>query len=183
MMRGEFPATYEEFKGLAKQGKLALDLLFNSPGWTQQPDFLNKATLLTDAVAALYGLPDTAVPSQVLETARNLITGLESAQKKAVTVEMGYYVGTGTAGSSAPTSLTFANKPLAFVIADNYSGTDRTDFRVCAYLGRPEVIPDGQVIATVRGRTVSWYAPSENAASQLNWQGRTYKWVCLETEV
>lgn len=61
-LAGTFPATYEEFRQLAEQKKLPVDILFNAAGWLAQPDFLNKANLLKDKTAAMYGFgPDTVV--------------------------------------------------------------------------------------------------------------------------
>lgn len=65
LMRATLPATYEEFKAQAAAGTLPLDVLFNSDGWSQMPTFLNKANLLKDATAALFGLGANAVPDDV----------------------------------------------------------------------------------------------------------------------
>lgn len=62
LMRATLPATYEAFRAAAAAGTLPLDVLFNESGWSQQPTFLNKANLLTDATAALFGLGAEAVP-------------------------------------------------------------------------------------------------------------------------
>lgn len=62
LMRATLPATYEAFRAAAAAGTLPLDVLFNESGWSQQPTFLNKANLLTDATAALFGLGTEAVP-------------------------------------------------------------------------------------------------------------------------
>lgn len=62
LMRATLPATYEAFRAAAAAGTLPLDVLFNESGWSQQPTFLNKATLLQDSTAALFGLGTEAVP-------------------------------------------------------------------------------------------------------------------------
>lgn len=67
LMRANLPDTYEEFKAVAANGTLTLDILFNSAGWQQLPTFLNKANLLKDTTATLFGMDDTAVPDNVFE--------------------------------------------------------------------------------------------------------------------
>lgn len=62
LMRATLPATYEAFRAAAAAGTLPLDVLFNESGWSQQPTFLNKANLLTDSTALLFGLGAEAVP-------------------------------------------------------------------------------------------------------------------------
>ena len=66
LMRANLPGSYEEFRAMAAAGALPLDVLFNAAGWRQPPTFLNKAALLKDTTAALYGLADAAVPDDVL---------------------------------------------------------------------------------------------------------------------
>lgn len=66
LMRANLPATYEEFKTQAAAGTLPLDVLFNESGWSQFPTFLNKANLLRDNTAALFGLNADAVPDDAL---------------------------------------------------------------------------------------------------------------------
>lgn len=67
LMRANLPATYEEFKAVAANGTLTLDILFNATGWQQLPTFLNKANLLKDTTAALFSMDNTAVPDDVFE--------------------------------------------------------------------------------------------------------------------
>lgn len=66
LMRATLPATYEEFKAQAADGILPLDVLFNADGWIQFPTFLNKANLLKDSTAALFGFGSGAMPDSVL---------------------------------------------------------------------------------------------------------------------
>lgn len=59
--------TYEAFVQALVAGTLPIDLNgMNSAGWSRMGTALNKANLLKDATAALYGLPATAVPDNVL---------------------------------------------------------------------------------------------------------------------
>lgn len=94
--------TYDDFANALVAGTLPLDILFHAEGWAQQPDFLNKASLLKDATAALYGLGSDAVPDDAL-------VKLSGAKPIAV----GYYMGSG--GNSTeenPFKLTFGFSPV-----------------------------------------------------------------------
>lgn len=53
-MKATLPATYEEFRQAAGAGEQTLDVMFNAPGWQQQPTFLNKQNLLKDKTASVY---------------------------------------------------------------------------------------------------------------------------------
>lgn len=75
MMRAELPATYEEFRAQCRAGAQPLDVLFNAIGWSQLPTFLNKANLLKDTTAALFGLGTNAVPDDALAAIKNLLDG------------------------------------------------------------------------------------------------------------
>lgn len=63
-LAGSLPATYEEFRQLAAEKKLPIDLLLNTDGWSQLPTFLNKGNLFSDPTAEKYGAgvvtPDAA---------------------------------------------------------------------------------------------------------------------------
>lgn len=65
LMRAELPATYEEFRAQCHAGAQPLDVLFNAIGWSQMPTFLNKANLLKDATATLFGKDSGAVPNDL----------------------------------------------------------------------------------------------------------------------
>lgn len=67
LMKSELPATYEEFRAQCHAGTQPLDVLFNALGWSQMPTFLNKANLLKDTTAALFGLSTDAVPDSVFD--------------------------------------------------------------------------------------------------------------------
>ena len=59
--------TYQDFMAAVIAGTFPIDLNgINIAGWTQQGTALNKANLLKDATAALYGLGTDAVPDDVL---------------------------------------------------------------------------------------------------------------------
>lgn len=58
--------TYEAFAEAFVKGELPLDFALNPSGWAKNGDPLNKATLLKDATAKLYGLSASAVPDDIL---------------------------------------------------------------------------------------------------------------------
>ena len=66
LMRATLPPTYEEFRAQCATGTQPLDVLFNALGWSQLPTFLNKANLVKDATAALFGFDGECVPDNVL---------------------------------------------------------------------------------------------------------------------
>ena len=76
LMRAELPATYEEFRAQCRAGAQPLDVLFNALGWSQLPTFLNKANLLKDDTAALFGLGAYAVPDDVFGVLSRFQSGL-----------------------------------------------------------------------------------------------------------
>ena len=70
--------TYDAFVAALVAGTLPLDVLFNADGWSQQPDFLNKANLLADDTAALFsGLPENPVPDDVLRILSKAVLAIE----------------------------------------------------------------------------------------------------------
>lgn len=65
LIKANLPATYEEMRTMAAAGTLPADILFNDAGWDVLPDFLNKANLMKDQTATLFGLGPDAVPDDV----------------------------------------------------------------------------------------------------------------------
>lgn len=60
--------TYEEFIAALAAGEVTIDLAgINPSGWTTQGTKLNKANLLKDTTAALYGLGVGAVPDDIFQ--------------------------------------------------------------------------------------------------------------------
>ena len=90
---------------------------------TQEGDPLNKNTLLKDATAALYGLPNTAVPDEVFALIKQAINSLIENSKNVAKIETGSYVGT---SSGLSHSITFSFAPK-LVIIYGFSGTSAVD--------------------------------------------------------
>lgn len=79
--------TYESFAQALIAGTLPIDLNgINADGWVQQGTPLNKASLLKDTTAALYGLGSDAVPDDVLKAVDkeldNVDTKLANVEKE-----------------------------------------------------------------------------------------------------
>lgn len=103
-------------------------------------------------------------------------------------IEFGYYTGTGTFGSSNPTSITFNTKP-SFVILfssyyDNSSGTSSDIYHwgngIFPFKNNYEVSVEAThtsfqfytIAISVSDKTASWYHASKNL--QRNWDGVKY---------
>lgn len=95
------PLTYDEFRAQFISSGIPIDLLgLNAAGLTTKGTDLNKATLLKDTTAALYGLGTNAVPDDVLA-------------KRLCQAETGYYMGT---GNNARINLYFQFPPKLVMI-------------------------------------------------------------------
>lgn len=132
---GLYP-TYEDFMAALIAGTFPIDLNgTNAAGWTQQGTALNKANLLTDATAALFGLGSNAVPNDVLAKVKTLLDGERSHANTKAFIKIGSYIGTDTYGANNPTSLSL-DFPIGFVwifasmnTTDNYMNTTYVDYR------------------------------------------------------
>lgn len=124
LMKSNIPAstTLAQLIQMWNNGTFPYDIgPLNSTGISQQGTPLNKATLLKDATAALYGLPNTAVPDDVLAKLANAAFvengGLTDVGGNSVGIQIatGSYVGTGTYGESNPTEI-YCDFPPKFVV-------------------------------------------------------------------
>ena len=147
-----------------------------------------KQQILTSATASLYGLGASAVPNDVLATARSLIfTAQDTADSKCKIIP-GSYVGTGTYGSGNKNSLTFDKPPKMLIVASPAKGAygNTRSYNLLLYIsGVDGLAPssftnssDGFYLVTISrsGNTVSWYS-GESAEYQLNKSGVTYNYI------
>ena len=100
----------------------------------------------------------------------------------------GQYIGTGTAGSSSPTSVTFPFEPILFVIPQAYQEYGpmftnivnaralNTSFSPGNWLG--EAQNDSMKISSDR-KTFYWYASNSNPLQQRNYSGLTYYFAAI----
>lgn len=147
-----------------------------------------KQQILTSATASLYGLGASAVPDDVLATARSLISTAQSTAGSKCKIMSGSYVGTGTYGSGNKNSLTFDNPPKMLIITSSakVAHGNTKSYNLLLYIsGFNGLAPssftnssDGFYVVTISGsgNTVSWYS-DESALYQLNKSGVTYDYI------
>ena len=147
-----------------------------------------KQQILTSATAALYGLGASAVPDDVLATARSLISTAQDTADSKCKIISGSYVGTGTYGSGNKNSLTFDNPPKMLIVTSsaNVSHGNTKSYDLLLYIsGFNGLAPssftngsDGFYMVTISGsgNTVSWYSTG-SAEYQLNKSGVTYDYI------
>jgi hypothetical protein len=176
--------TWEQFRELLRGGTAPIDLNGINPlGINDAGTPLSKATLLTDATAANYGLPTTATPNDVFSAIKTLLDGKAK-------IETGAYTGTGTSGASNPTSLSFSGAPkilfiqetgqhgtpwLLFLTANlptTYDTGNGFNYMVSGSTG------NGEYFAKRVDKTVSWYCVS-SADNQANHTGYPYKYIAI----
>ena len=148
-----------------------------------------KQQILTSATAALYGLGASAVPDEVLATARSLISTAQSTADSRAKIEIGSYIGTGTYGSDNPCSLTLSFPPKFGVIASKrsigfyLSGSDSMWVMVYRSSYGSNKNDAGSLSASEAGNTIQWYTTglvtidgqsSESPLFQLNVSDETY---------
>lgn len=83
---------------------------------TQEGTPLNKASLLKDATAALFGLTTDAVPDDVLALIKTLIDNANDNANTKAQYEIGTYIGTGGYKTGSGPQLTFSIKPKLLII-------------------------------------------------------------------
>lgn len=90
------PLTWEDARAQLVSSGWPVDIgAINAAGCQQVGDALNKANLLKDATAALYGLGATAVPDQVLASIYPILSLAEIKSNASGAVEYGSFTGTG----------------------------------------------------------------------------------------
>lgn len=105
--------TYEAFAAALAAGEVPVDIgPLNPAGVAQMGDALNKQTLLKDSTAALFGLPNTAVPNDILAAIRPLITEAHNVTRIISGTYAGRYSGSGTV---TPQTLNFGFRPKLFL--------------------------------------------------------------------
>lgn len=172
---------------------------------TQDGTALNKANLLTDVTAALFGLGTDAVPNDVLVKIKDLIDVNAEAIANGTKIATGSYKGTGTYGSSNPCKLTFDFAPkflwiygyepsspsVGFYHFLNNDGstiipTDCLTTSYSKYYGLWTVSMSNKSYVLAKksddGKTISWYTTLTGdgiASSQVNASGYTYYYLAI----
>lgn len=166
---------------------------------TQQGDPLNKATLLKDATAALYGLGADAVPDDVLSKIKSLIEGVKNELRVRKNIILGSYTGTGESGPEHFNSLSFEEAPTVVAIY-GYHRTDtsnpyykslpggKTSVWIMDVTSWPVDAPNQYVgfgngnsygQKSSDGKTIRWATYSGDAEAQFNEAGNTYHYFAI----
>ena len=155
---------------------------------------LNKATLLQDETAALYGKGADAVPDDILSILSKAVLSVNGdlqdigGSDVGTRIETGSYVGTGKTGASNPCSLTFDFTPkiLLMHMFGTWADSESTHCMVFVWniTNRfyVSLYADKLNNVTYSGNTISWYNPTvnpEKAGSQLNESGKTYWYTAI----
>ena len=151
-------------------------------------NYFTKDETLTSATAALFGLGADAVPDDVLEKARELISTAQSTANTANTtanskaaIKYGSYTGKGTYGRSNKNSLTFTSTPRLIVIRSKVTDGTPNIGSTFIYPSTAAPFDIGSESATITvswGTTVSWYHEL-GASFQLNVAGERYYYAAL----
>lgn len=191
--------THEALVAAMVDGTFPIDLgPLNDAGVQTRGMDLNKANLLSDATAALYGKGDNASPDEVLAAIAPYLSKIgEKAQ-----IEVGSYVGTGPGGINNPNSISFSFpvKIAAVVTMINPSGPQSLIYRekdniwllvgdtlsfdwVETYgfgiVSSGPKYPFGKISSD--RKTIYWYHPSgaNNHGYQFNTAGYTYYYFAI----
>ena len=164
---------------------------------TQEGTPLNKASLLKDATAVLYGQGVDAVPDDILSILSKAVLFVDGylkdigGSKVGPRIETGSYVGTGTYGPSNKNSLTFDFEPKIVVLfganTDAYLNADTSATSVMLLWGVTNSLAVNGTSSVYfnsveyAGNTMSWNADTQtgNEHIQLNVSGSTYRYAAI----
>lgn len=142
--------TYEDFAKALIAGNLPIDLNgINTAGWAQLGTALNKANLLSDATAALFGLGTGAVPDDALELVAPVVS--EVSKKGNCSIEVFTYTGTG----STTLTITFPGRPDFLIVSGRYVKLFDTN-QSPNYINFVCVTQSGQIFARGGGMSTTW---------------------------
>lgn len=157
---------------------------------TQAGDPLNKATLLKDATAALFGLGTDAVPDDVLQklagaafNSGGTITDV-NGNPLGVRIATGSYVGTGTYGEDNPNSLTFEFEPKFLIVQRSTTNYPGGFIWIDGISEIGSVFTDTSSGASLRisiiknEKDITWYSTS-NAEKQMNLVDSYYYYIAI----
>lgn len=155
---------------------------------TQEGTPLNKASLLKDATAALFGLGTDAVPDDALSAIKTLIDGANANANAKAKFATGSYTGTGTYGASNPNGLMFDFAPK-FIFITAYSAGYTNVVQAMLAQGQGRVVYSSvsnnsamsysnKSTLSWSGNNVSWYS-TQSADHQLNNSSYTYYYLAI----
>ncbi len=155
----------------------------NEAGCQQIGDALNKANLLKDVTAALYGLTGEAVLDEVLAKARELIANISNVANAKSYFEHGEYTGVG----NKTKTLSFSFLPQILLVMQ--TNVNNGNFLLytrgikgilsfyVSYFGNASPSTQYGFPVTLSGNSISW--TGDNAASAMNYSGYTYAYFCI----
>ncbi len=143
-----------------------------------------EQTALAALQSTVSGLSASKADQSGLDALEQTVADLSAstaaalAKKGNLRVETGSYLGTGTAGSQTPTSLTFAARPLLVVVAGEDANLMLLSGQTAS--GQSSFVWGSYAcFFTWEGGTVSWYDTHGMRNVQMNEQGRTYRYLAL----
>ena len=158
------------------------DTLYPKTIASQVDGVYNKTEILTAATAALYGLPNTAVPDEVLALLQPIVYDTKAAVEKRGNCQLysTTYTGTGTYGFNNPCSLTFPKLPYLFLV----NAPDGEILLALRGVENYQELNSGSNVyfpgrLTWTGTTVKWYTNSNYAHVQMNESGKLYHVLAL----
>ena len=145
----------------------------------QRPPALDAAELQAMCNAIVQNQGDAAALQAALQALTTRVSGKAGIERRT-------YVGTGTYGPDAPTSVTFNSNPaLVFVISDSFSGNFIL-FTKLTSIARADTANsrfETYVDLSWRGKAVSWEVSSSSLGSgakyQLNERGKQYSAIAF----
>ena len=159
------------------------DTLYPKTIASQVDGVYNKTETLSATTAALYGLGTDAVPDDVLALIKTLVDNVQNSADGKAKIEKQNYIGTGVAGQSAPTSVTFSFVPkIVFLSLLTDNGGSLSAYVNCCLLipstGRGAMFYERNSVrlyVSLNEKTVSWYSASGDVDEQLNRSGWEYE--------
>lgn len=184
--------TYEAFAQALIAGTLPVDLYgVNAGGWQVRGNDLNKASLLKDATASLYGKGTAATVDDILAAIRPLITAAQTTADSKALISTGSFTGSGTGDSR---SISFSRRPkIVFFTGnddiDGYARDEYPTFSIAIY-GQTTIITSYSsglykmlgVNAVWSDRSLKISFPSDVVSNQnliLNAPGKTYHYAYI----
>jgi len=180
--------TYSNFVSALVEGTLPIDLNgLNAAGWTTLATALSKANLLDDTTAAAIA---TFTGQSTPSTVNAALAAFAAATR--VKVETTSYTGTGTGGSSNPSSIAFTGTPHIVFIrggSEGALGIFLPQSLTTSYANYSYAYIANTVARTVGhfaqkssdGKTLYWYNTynAESVAEQFNENGVSYAVVAV----
>lgn len=130
--------------------------------------------LLKKSTSALYGLPDTAVPDDVLVTLKALVESAQNSADSKISLLTGTYIGSGTYGSEGKNLLTAPSSPKFVFVAPKSPTSLNIGYYFTAVRGQ-----NGAMANRVGSDTTN---ASDHFVS-LDWGDTSFTWYSSQDEI